>query len=178
VANWEVAGIVASRPGRFYGYAMVNPVRDAGRVYEIVGHAVQEWGFYGIEVHRHDGRISREICEAARRFSVPVLYDVMGEATVVELLATEYPQVAFIVLHLGSFSDNWGAQRTIIEQLVADPNMHTDTSGIRRFHLLAEAGWPGRARRRFSLAPTGPGCARGSNSRRSEPWDCLPARSG
>ena len=139
VANREVAGIVASRPGRFYGYAMVNPVRDAGRVHEMVGHAVQKWGFCGIKVHRHDGRISREICEAARRFSVPVLYDVMGEATGVELLATEFPQVAFIVPHLGSFSDDWGAQRTIIEQLVAHPNMHTDTSGIRRFDLLVEA---------------------------------------
>src|SRR5262249_38016068 len=97
------------------------------------------WGFCGIKVHRHDGRISREVCETARRFSVPVLYDVMGEATVVELLATEYPTVAFIVPHLGSFSDDWGAQRRIIEQLVAHPNVHTDTSGIRRFDLLAEA---------------------------------------
>lgn len=139
VANREVAGIVASLPGRFYGYAMVNPARDAGRVHQMVGHAVREWGFCGIKVHRHDGRISREVCETARRFSVPVLYDVMGEASVVELLATEYPTVAFIVPHLGSFSDDWGAQRTIIEQLVAHPNVHTDTSGIRRFDLLAEA---------------------------------------
>src|SRR5262249_36652508 len=88
VANREVAGIVASLPGRFYGYAMVNPARDAGRVHQMVGHAVREWGFCGIKVHRHDGRISREVCETARRFSVPVLYDVMGEASVVELLAT------------------------------------------------------------------------------------------
>jgi len=139
VANREVAGIVASRPGQFYGYAMVHPARDAGRVHQMVGHAVRDWGFCGIKVHRHDGRISREVCEAARRFSVPVLYDVMGEATAVELLATEYPDVAFIVPHLGSFADDWGAQRTVIEQLVAHPNVYTDTSGIRRFDLLAEA---------------------------------------
>jgi predicted TIM-barrel fold metal-dependent hydrolase len=139
VANREVATIVASRPDRFYGYAMVNPARDAGRVYQMISHAVRAWGFCGIKVHRHDGRISREVCETAQKLSLPVLYDVMGEASVVELLATEYPDVAFIVPHLGSFADDWAVQRTIIEQLVAHPNVHTDTSGIRRFDLLAEA---------------------------------------
>jgi hypothetical protein len=139
VANCEVAAIVASRPGRFYGYAMVDPARDAGRVHQMVSHAVRAWGFCGIKVHRHDARISREVCETARRLSLPVLYDVMGEASVVELLATEYPDVAFIVPHLGSFADDWSAQRTIIEQLAAHPNVHTDTSGVRRFDLLAEA---------------------------------------
>ncbi len=139
VANREVARIVAARPGRFAGYVMVNPARDAGRVDPMVRQAVQDWGFCGIKVHRHDGRISREVCETARRFSVPVLYDVMGEATVVELLATEYPDVAFIVPHLGSFADDWGAQRAVIEQLVIHPNVYTDTSGVRRFDLLAEA---------------------------------------
>ena len=139
VANREVAGIVAARPGRFSGYVMVNPARDAGRVEPMVRQAVRDWGFCGIKVHRYDGRISREVCEAARRFSVPVLYDVMGEAAVIELLATEYPDVAFIVPHLGSFADDWGAQRVVIEQMVTHPNVYTDTSGIRRFDLLAEA---------------------------------------
>jgi hypothetical protein len=61
-------------------------------------------------VHRYDGRITREICEVARTFSLPVLYDVMGEVTVVELLATESPDVAFIIPHLSSFADDWRAQ--------------------------------------------------------------------
>jgi len=50
-----------------------------------------------------------------RAYALPVLYDVMGEISVVELLATEYPDVAFIIPHLGSFSDDWKAQLALID---------------------------------------------------------------
>src|SRR5262249_51689820 len=106
-ANREVARIVTSRPERFYGFAFIHPDRDRGRVFKMVQEAVEQFGFVGIKVHRHDGRITREICEVARAFSLPVLYDVMGEVATVELLATEYPEVAFIIPHLSSFSDDW-----------------------------------------------------------------------
>lgn len=139
VANRQVARIVASRPDRFYGFAFVNPERDRGRIYRLVQEAVVKFGFVGIKVHRHDARITREICEAARAFSIPVLYDVMGEVSVVELLATEYPDVAFIIPHLGSFADDWRAQLALIDHLVRHPNVYTDTSGIRRFDLLEQA---------------------------------------
>ena len=139
IANREVARIVASDRSRFYGFAFVHPDRDRGRVGDLVRTAVERYGFRGIKVHRHDGRITREICEAARAFSLPVLYDVMGEVSVVHLLATEYPDVAFIIPHLGSFSDDWRAQAALIPQLVTYPNVHTDTSGVRRFDLLEEA---------------------------------------
>jgi uncharacterized protein len=138
-ANRQVARIVASRPERFYGFAFVNPDRDRARVYEIVKVAVLRYGFVGIKVHRHDARISREICEVARAFSLPVLYDVMGEISVVELLAQEYPDVSFIIPHLGSFSDDWRAQLALIDHLVRHPNVYADTSGVRRFDLLVEA---------------------------------------
>ncbi len=139
VANREVARIVASRPDRFYGFAFVHPQRDSGRVKELVQEAVTRYGFVGIKVHRHDGRITREICEVARAFSLPVLYDVMGEISVVELLATEYPDVSFIIPHLGSFADDWRAQLGLIDLLARHPNIYTDTSGVRRFDLLEQA---------------------------------------
>jgi predicted TIM-barrel fold metal-dependent hydrolase len=139
VANREVARIVASRPDRFYGLAFVHPHRDRGRVQAMVQVAVQSYGFVGIKVHRYDGRISREICEVARAFRLPVLYDVMGEISILELLAQEYPDVAFIIPHLGSFSDDWRAQLGLIDYLVRHPNLHADTSGVRRFDLLEQA---------------------------------------
>lgn len=139
VANREVSRIVASRPDRFYGLAFVHPERDRGRVYQLVHEAVVRYGFFGIKVHRHDGRITREICESARAFSLPVLYDVTGEVSVVELLATEYPDVSFIIPHLGSFADDWRAQLTLIDHLVRHPNIYTDTAGVRRFDLIEQA---------------------------------------
>jgi uncharacterized protein len=139
VANREVARIVASRPDRFYGFAFVNPERDRGRVSALVQEAVLRSRFCGIKVHRHDGRITREICEVAKALSLPVLYDVMGEVAVVELLATEYPDVSFIIPHLGSFADDWRAQSALIDHLVRHRNIYTDTSGVRRFDLLEQA---------------------------------------
>ena len=139
VANREVARLVAARPDRFFGFAFVNPIRDRGRVLQLVDEAINRHGFLGIKVHRHDGRITREVCEAALRFRVPVLYDVVGEVSVVELLATEYPRLNFIIPHLGSFADDWNAQLAFIDHLVRHPNVYADTSGVRRFDLLEQA---------------------------------------
>jgi predicted TIM-barrel fold metal-dependent hydrolase len=90
-------------------------------------------------VHRHDARITREICEAARVFKLPVLYDVMGEVSICTLLAQEYPDINFVIPHLGSFADDWRAQHAFIDPLVRYPNIYTDTSGVRRFDILVAA---------------------------------------
>jgi uncharacterized protein len=139
IANRRLARIVARQPDRFVGFAFVNPARDAGRVGYLVRTAVEDYGFCGIKVHRHDARITREVCEMARRYRLPVMYDVMGEVPVVELLATEFPDVPFIIPHLGSFADDWKAQLALIDHLCRHPNIYTDSSGVRRFDLLEEA---------------------------------------
>src|SRR5262245_4300053 len=138
-ANREVARIVASRPKRFFGFAFVHPERDRGRVKAMIHEAVVQHSFRGIKVHRHDARITREVCDIARAFRLPILYDVMGEVSVVELLADEYPDVAFIIPHLGSFADDWRAQLALIDHLARHQNIYTDTSGVRRFDLLVKA---------------------------------------
>lgn len=138
-ANREVAGIIARQPDRLFGFAFADPLRDQGRIGALITQAVVEFGMVGIKLHRHDARISRGICAAARAFGLPVLYDVMGEVSVCELLAQEYPDVNFIIPHLGSFSDDWRAQLALIDHLVRHPNIHTDTSGVRRFDLLEQA---------------------------------------
>ena len=138
-ANRIIARMVAMQPERLMGFAFVHPVADKGRVEEMVTEAVDYLGLVGIKVHAHDGRITREICESARRHRLPVLYDVMDDVPVVELLAREYPEVNFIIPHLGSFADNWRAQMALIDYLERHPNVFTDTAGVRRFDILEQA---------------------------------------
>ena len=139
VANEEVGRILAGAPGRFYAFAFVHAERDRGRIAAMVQRAVDGLGFCGIKLHRNDARISREVCDAARRFALPVLYDPVGEVATAELVATEYPDVDFIIPHLGSFNDDWRAQQQVVYQLARYPNLYADTSGVRRFDYIVEA---------------------------------------
>lgn len=138
-ANREVAALVARRPDRLRGFAFVHAARDKGRIEAMIREAVLELGFVGIKLHRHDATITREVCEAARRYKLPVLYDVMGEVSVAEILAQEYPDVPFIIPHLGSFADDWRAQIALIDHLARLKNIFTDTAGVRRFDVLEQA---------------------------------------
>jgi predicted TIM-barrel fold metal-dependent hydrolase len=139
VANREVARIVHSQPDRFFGFAFINAARDQGRVGELVAEAVQEHGFRGIKVHRHDAPITREICEVAREWRLPVLYDVMGQIAPIELFAPAYRDVDFIIPHFGAFGDGWASQRALLDVLTRHPNVYTDTSSVQRFDLVVEA---------------------------------------
>jgi hypothetical protein len=135
-ANRIVGRIIACNPGRFFGLTYVHAVRDRGRILEMVQAGVEQYGFVGIKVHRHDARITREVCEAAREFALPVLYDVENELHVLDWLARDYPDVSFIVPHLSSFQENWRSQTAFLARLESFPNLLTDSSGVRYFDLL------------------------------------------
>jgi uncharacterized protein len=137
-ANRQVARIVARYPDRLIGFAFVHAMRDAGRIFCMVERA-RTWGFLGIKCHGFEAMPTRELCEAARAFHMPLLADVVGRAEVVDLLASQFPDVNFIIPHLGSFADDWRAHQRVIDQLVRYPNVYTDTSGIRRFDYIVEA---------------------------------------
>lgn len=137
--NDEVAALVRAYPGRLTGFVFL----DGRMTFEVVRGELEKHvvgnGFAGIKCHRHDAPLSRTICEHAQRMSLPVLYDVGGDVASIELFATEYPGVNFIVPHLGSFADDWKAQLAIIDHLQRHPNVYTDTAGCRRFDLLLQA---------------------------------------
>lgn len=138
-ANASTARIAACYPGRFLCFASVHASRDRGRIYQMVEQAVTQWGFCGIKAHRMDSPATRELCEVARIFRLPILYDPVGETDLIDLLAAQYPDVNFIIPHLGSFADDWRAHLRVIDQIVRFPNVYTDTSGVRRFDYLIQA---------------------------------------
>jgi hypothetical protein len=166
IANRAFARIVALARGRLCGLAFVHPQRDAGRVRLMMSEAVEQLGFRGIKVDRHDGGVTREICDAARGIGLPVLYDVIGETETVGLLAGEYPDVSFIIPHRGSFADEWRAEIDMIGLLIRHPNGFTDTSAVRRFDLVEEPARAGGLGRCCSAA-TALGFTPASNSPRS-----------
>jgi predicted TIM-barrel fold metal-dependent hydrolase len=138
-ANRQVARIVARYPKRFIGFAFVHAKRDAGRIFHMVKHAVTQWGFRGIKVHGFEAMPTREICETARAFRLPVLVDIISRPEVVDMFAPEYPDVNFIIAHLGSFTDDWKAHQQVTYQLARYPNVYADTSGVRQFDYVVQA---------------------------------------
>jgi predicted TIM-barrel fold metal-dependent hydrolase len=138
-ANAALARIVFRHRGRLIGFASVHPRRDRGRIDEMLRQAVLGWGFRGIKVHGHDALPTREVCEAARRLRVPILVDVFGQPQAAEMFASQYPDVNFIVPHLGTFADDWRVIRQTIDLIARRPNVYADTSGVRQFDLLLEA---------------------------------------
>lgn len=138
-ANAQVAKIVASHPGRLIGFAFVHCKRDAGHIFDMVKHAVTRWRFRGIKVHGYESMPTREVCETARALRLPILVDVISRAEVVDMFAPEYPDVNFIVAHLGSFTDSWKAHEQVTWQLAKYANVYADTSGVRQFDYLLKA---------------------------------------
>jgi uncharacterized protein len=138
-ANREVARIVARQPDRLIGFAFVHCRRDRGRIRQMLERAVREWGFRGVKVHGSEALPTREVCDAARALGLPMLVDVTARAHVVDMFAPQYPDVDFVIAHLGSFLDDFRALQQVVDQLVRYPNVYADTSAVRRFDYIVEA---------------------------------------
>ena len=121
------------------GFAFVHAVRDRGRIFRMVSHAVRTWNFRGIKIHGSDAMPTREVCETAQALGIPILVDVFGRAEVIDMFASQYPRIDFVVPHLGSFADDWRVYNQVIEKLCRYRNVYADTSGVRQFDLLVEA---------------------------------------
>jgi predicted TIM-barrel fold metal-dependent hydrolase len=138
-ANAEVARIISRHPGRLIGFAFVHATRDAGRIFRMVEHAVRNWRFRGIKIHGFEAMPTREVCETARAFRLPIFVDVVSRPEVIDMLAPQYPDVNFIVAHLGSYTDDWRAHQQVVYQIARYPNVYADTSAVRRFDYIVEA---------------------------------------
>jgi len=135
----RVHRLVERFPSRLIGFAMVSAKRDRGRIDRMLDVAVGRYGFCGVKVHGHQGMLTREVCDGARRLKLPILVDVFDKPWQMELCASEYPDISFVVAHLGSYRDDWRIQQAVIDLMVRYPNIHADTSGVRRFSMIEQA---------------------------------------
>jgi len=138
-ANAEVAEIVARHTDKLIGFARIHPERDKGKIERLLRRAVEDYGFRGIKVHGGEALPTREVCEVAKSLNLPILVDIMGRVEVLPLLAAEFPEVNFIVAHLGSFADDWRVFQVMPFMLAKFPNLYADTSGVRFIDHLLEA---------------------------------------
>jgi predicted TIM-barrel fold metal-dependent hydrolase len=138
-ANAEVARIVARHPGRLIGFVFVHATRDAGRIFRMVALALRRWRFRGIKIHGYEAMPTREVCDTARALRLPIFVDVVSRPEVIDMLAPQYPDVNFIVAHLGSYTDDWRAHQQVVYQVARYPNVYADTSAVRRFDYIVEA---------------------------------------
>jgi len=138
-ANAAVARIVARYPGCLIGFVFVHATRDAGRIFQMVARALRWWRFRGIKIHGSEAMPTREVCETAQAFRVPVFVDVVSRPEVIDMLAPQYPNVNFIIAHLGSYTDDWRAHQQVAYQVARYPNVYADTSAVRRFDYIIEA---------------------------------------
>jgi hypothetical protein len=138
-ANAQVARIVARYPKQLIGFAFVHATRDAGRIFQMVQHAVKRWSFRGIKVHGHEAMPTREVCEVAAAFRLPLLVDVTSRSEVVDMLAPQFRGVNFIIAHLGSNTDDFRAHQQVVDQLARHPNVYADTSGVRQYDYIVQA---------------------------------------
>jgi predicted TIM-barrel fold metal-dependent hydrolase len=138
-ANANLARIIARYPERLIGFVFVHATRDAGRVFRMVREAVRKWRFRGIKIHGSEAMPTREVCQAARAFRLPIFVDVVSRPEVIDMLAPEFPDVNFIVAHLGSYTDDWRAHQQVVYQIARYRNVYADTSAVRRFDYIVEA---------------------------------------
>ncbi len=138
-ANRRLARIVADHRDRLWGFAALHPQREAGQLRRHLGVAVEELGLLGIKIHGSEAHPTRELCELARHYQLPILYDVFRDPSRVEMLAGAYPEVNFIVPHLGGFADDWMVFLAVIDQITRHRNVYADTSGVRYFDALVAA---------------------------------------
>jgi len=126
-ANEEIARIVERYPGKFIGFAKHDPVAEAGKIERLLTPEVRELGLKGLKLHKPP---TREMLDVVAALKIPVLFHPPKVADF-HMIASAYPQITFIMAHLGSFSSqNWSEHLAAIDVAKRYPNVHLETSSV------------------------------------------------
>jgi len=126
-ANEEIASYVRRWPDKFIGFAKHDGKTEAGKIRNMLQHEVSELGLKGLKLH---GVPTKEMVESAAELKIPILFHPPKVSDSLEVVQA-YPQVCFILAHLGSFaSRDWREHIRAIEAAKNLPNFYLDTSAV------------------------------------------------
>lgn len=134
--NQEIAEICGRNPEKFIGFAKHDPQAEAGRIRALLRREVQSLGLKGLKLHRLP---TREVLDAVAELGIPILYHPEKVANL-HMIAAEYPQIPFLVAHLGNFaSREWSEHIEAINAARRYPNVYLETSSVVFFRFLEMA---------------------------------------
>jgi uncharacterized protein len=132
-ANREIADLVARYPDRFIGFAKHDPETEAGKIRQILTHEVREMGLKGLKLHKLP---TREVLDTVAELKIPILFH-PPKVSDFHQIASLYPEIPFIMAHLGSFaSANYAEHIAAIDVARRYPNVYLETSSVVFFEYL------------------------------------------
>jgi predicted TIM-barrel fold metal-dependent hydrolase len=132
-ANREIAELVAKHPDRFIGFAKHDPETEAGKIRRLLTQEVREMGLKGLKLHKLP---TREVLDTAAELKIPILYH-PSKVSDYHQIASLYPEIPFIMAHLGSFaSANYAEHLAAIDVAKRYPNVYLETSSVVFFEFL------------------------------------------
>lgn len=135
-ANEEIASYVKQWPNEFIGFAKHDSKTESGKIRKMLIHEVRDLGLRGLKLH---GIPSKEMVETAAELTIPILFHPPNVDDSLDVVQS-YPQVSFILAHLGSFaSRSWKEHIRAIESSKQLKNLYLDTSSIVFFDYLKRA---------------------------------------
>jgi predicted TIM-barrel fold metal-dependent hydrolase len=135
-ANQEIAEICARYPDKFIGFAKHDPETEAGRIRGLLRREVEVLKLKGLKLHRLP---TREVLDTVAELGIPILYH-PEKVSNFHMIASQYPQIPFIMAHLGSFaSQDWAQHLEAIDVARRYPNVYLDTSSVVFFKFLEMA---------------------------------------
>jgi hypothetical protein len=126
----EVHEAVEKYPEELLGYARINPENE--NAMQTFRTAIEEYGFKGLKLHpgndkwKVDSPHTRRALEQAREYGIPVLFDPVKELKDIFQLTREYPDLTFIIAHMGGFYD-WKTMEECIQLVESRENVNLDT---------------------------------------------------
>ena len=134
--NEELAAICGKYPDKFIGFAKHDPQTEAGKIRGMLKREVESLGLRGLKLHRLP---TREVLDTAAELGIPILYHPEKVANF-HLISQEYPQITFIMAHLGNFgSRSWTEHVEAIEVARRYSNVYLETSSVVFFKFLEMA---------------------------------------